>query len=211
MKSRGTDCAAGASAAGPKPASQNRQNREDRERCGQAQHELAVEERQKNDEPQVHYAGGNQDAAGKQVRMLLPGRTPRQHHCGHRGGVCPAQQRRQHHSAPGQLLQHIAQVGDGADGHHHQPGLEGIDLEARELLVGQHGKNDAGEQKKLGEGEDFTGRNARGQLFEGSLQVKQNQVRHSKRGGNPEVAVAHQRSHHERGQAGDFRCHPGVP
>jgi len=60
---------------------------------------LQVEQSQKRDQPQVHDAGGDQDAAGKEVGTQLALCPPRQHKGGGRGGISAAQQCRQYDAA----------------------------------------------------------------------------------------------------------------
>ena len=46
-------------------------------------------------------------------------------------------------------------------------------MEASELLVGNDGENDCGEQKELGEGENLQRSGSAGERFEGNLQFQE--------------------------------------
>jgi hypothetical protein len=130
--------------------------------------------------------------------------TRRHDHGGDGGGVGAAEQRRQHHAALplGQFLEDITEIRDGADGHHDKPCLEGVEVELGELLVGQDGQNDHAQEEELGEGENFVGGDAGGQLFERFLEVEQQKAGDSECGRDPEMVVADERADEKRGQAG---------
>src|SRR5579863_8006537 len=146
------------------------------------------------------------------MRVLLLGRAARQYHRGRGGGIGAPQQCRQQQPPllPGELLQHIAGIGDGADGHHNQPRLERVDMKLAELLVGQNRQNHARQKQELGEGKNLGRGDAHRSLFERGLQIQQQQAGHTERGRNPEVPITDQRPHQERGHPRHLGGHAGL-
>ena len=159
-----------------------------------------------DDETQIHHAGGNEGAAGEQVRALFALRAAGEDNGGGGGGVGTPENRGHDYTAlfPGSCLQDIAAIGNGADRNHDEPGFEGVDQERSKFLVGQDGQNDGAEQKKLGKGEDFLGSDALAEVFETILELQQQHAGHAECGGDPELVVIDERADDVGGETGHF-------
>ena len=201
----------GIGAARPEPAGEDSDRCEDQEGQIEQRHQAAIEEREQDRKAEIHNSGGDEDAAGEEVGVLLLFGAARHDDRGDGRRVGAAEKGREHDAALGfgELLQDVTAVGNGADGDDNEPGFEGIDVEAGELLTRQDGKNDGGEEKELGEGEDLTRSDAAGELFEGDFEVEQQQAGDAESGGDPEMSVADEGADEERGEAGHFRGDAG--
>ncbi len=92
-----------------------------------------LNKREKDDEAQIHHSGSDEDAAGEEVRMVFALGPARKYDGGDGGRISAAEQCGEHDAALilGQLLQYITGIGNCADGHDDEPGLEGVDVELR--------------------------------------------------------------------------------
>ena len=133
--------------------------------------------------------------------------TTRQHQRHHGGRVGAAEDRGQQHAAaqPRDALQDVTAVGHGAHGHDDEPRPERVDRKRPERPVGEHGKDDGGQQQELREGQDLVGRHARGQGLQAGLQFQQQQVDDNQRRRDPEVVVLDEGADEIHGQAGHLR------
>jgi hypothetical protein len=140
------------------------------------------------------------------MRPLLPGGAARHRHRGYGGGVSSAKEGGEDDSTVllGDFLQHVAAVGDGADGDDDQPGLERVDVKAGEFPVREGGKNHGREQQELREGENFLRCGAVGEGFEAFLEFKQQEAGDAQSGCDPEVIVVDERADQVRSEAGHF-------
>jgi len=196
----------GVGTAGPEPTSGDREEGKDEEGHVEDRHQLTIEEREQDSEAEIHDSGGDEDAAGEEVGMLLLFGAAGHDDGGDRGGVGAAEEGGEDDAAGGfgELLEDVAAVGDGADGNDDEPGSKGIDVEAGELLTREDRENDAGEKEELGEGEDFARGNAAGEFLECGFEVEQEQAGDTEGGGDPEVSIANQSAHEEGGESGHF-------
>src|SRR5436305_15016762 len=91
------------------------------------------------------------------MRTLFTGSSTRHGHGSDCGRVSSPKERGQYNSPAlfRDFLQNVTAIRNRADRNDHEPSFEGIDVEARELLVRQRRKDDSRDQHELGEGEDF--------------------------------------------------------
>ena len=193
--------------AGPEPSDNNRDCGEDEEGWRQHRAQLAIEEREKGDQAEVHHAGGDQDAAGEQVWALFAGGAARHRYRGYGGRIGSAKEGGEDDSAAffGDFLQDVAAIGDRADGDDDQPGFERVDVEASKFLIGQSGKNDRREEQELGEGENLLRGGTVGESFESGLKFEEQQAGNAEGGGNREVVVVDERADEVGRKARHFR------
>ncbi len=153
----------------------------------------------------------DQDAAGEQMRTMLASGAARHRHGCHGGRVGSSQESGKHDPTVffRDSLQNVAAIRDGAYRNHHQPGLEGVQVEAAELLIGQRRQNDRREQQKLGEGEDLKWSGAAGDEFETHLQFQQQEAGHAQGHSDPEVVVINESPHQIGREARHFRGDSG--
>ena len=183
------------------------------ERGRKRRRESSVEERDEQDEPQVHHAGGAQDAARVEARPRLrrvsglPGQDDR----GHRRGVRAPEDGGQDDAAASleDPLQDVAREGDPAHRHDDEERLERVDVEARELPVGDDRQDDDGEDEEFRDGDDLVRGGEPRETLEAFLQLEEEHAHDADRRREPVALLldeAADRVRRERRDLGREAC-----